>query len=115
MFSTPRKSPTPMWSRSSEVGSESQGFDSIDFGLELDLHNGSTWSIEWAISGTVNSWLSYAEGPVSRKRSRSAVWDVTDHWLGRGPRDIGSISTARVRDWETDGNTVEVGSGVPLR
>jgi hypothetical protein len=46
---------------------------------------------------------------VSRNQAGSAVWDVTDHWLERGPREITSISTAWGRDGETDGITVEVG------
>jgi hypothetical protein len=79
--------PQPMWGASN--------FDSLDYGLELDLDDGTTRSIIWVQKGR-NEAILAAEGPLVPTQllpdAAIAVWDVTDRWDELGPRSISSIS-----------------------
>src|SRR5687767_10597255 len=65
----------PMWRGAS--------FDSLDYGLELDLDNATTWSIIWKQSGS-NEALLVCPGPLTPSQilagADTAVWDVTPRW-----------------------------------
>jgi hypothetical protein len=77
----------PMWGASN--------FDSLDYGLELDLDDGRTRSIIWMQKGP-NEAILAAEGPLVPTQllpdAPIAVWDVTDRWDELGPRSISSLS-----------------------
>ena len=93
-YGDPAQTPQPMWSGIDR-------FDSIDYGLELDLDNGALWSVEWQQAG-LNESLRPADGPIARGHGfteswETAVWDVTDRWEARGPRVISSVTTIWVR------------------
>jgi hypothetical protein len=79
--------PQPMWGASN--------FDSLDYGLELDLDDSTTRSIIWMQKGR-NEAILAAEGPLVPTQllpdAAIAVWDVTDRWDELGPRSISSIS-----------------------
>lgn len=79
--------PEPMWGASN--------FDSLDYGLELDLDDTTTHSIIWMQKGP-NEAILAAEGPLVGTQllpsSAIAVWDVTDRWDELGPRSISSVS-----------------------
>jgi hypothetical protein len=83
----------PMW----ELGSS---FDSLDFGLELDLDDGSTWSCIWA-PPTYDEALVVYEGVLRPTMfpdpDAPRVWQVDERWRDRGPGTIVSVETAWLR------------------
>jgi hypothetical protein len=84
--------PGPMWGGAS--------FDSLDYGLELDLDNGTTWSVIWMQHGP-NEALLVDEGPLApihlRADAATAVWDVTERWDALGPGSISRITSVWTR------------------
>jgi hypothetical protein len=83
-------------------------FDSIDFGMELDLDDGATWSFIWKMVGFSGGVLVYpgSLSPFALRSSENiAIWDVDDHWRARGILDIGSV--ALVWDWQGIGPGLE--------
>lgn len=82
----------PMWSGAN--------FDSLDYGLELDLDNDTTWSVIWMQRGP-NEGLLVDEGPLApthlRADAATGVWDVSERWDALGPRAISSITTVWTR------------------
>ena len=72
-------------------------FDSLDYGLELDLDDGATWSFIWKIVD-INIGLLVYPGSLAPTEIRSdaeiAVSDVTDHWRTRGPDEIASLNAS---------------------
>lgn len=81
--------PGPMWG----IGSS---FDSLDFGLEFDLDDGSTWSCIWE-RPEPDALIVY-EGPLRPMmfagREDPRVWDVGERWRAHGPGTIVGIETA---------------------
>jgi hypothetical protein len=71
-------------------------FDSLDYWLELDLDDHSTWCVEWQQAGD-NESLRPAQGMTTWGHDGPAVWDVTQHWNARGPRSIASVTPVWMR------------------
>jgi hypothetical protein len=75
-------------------------FDSVDYGLELDLHDGATWSFIWKMLDINLGLLAY-RGTLSTNQidpdAAIAVWDVSDHWRARGPEDIAAVASVWTR------------------
>jgi hypothetical protein len=73
-------------------------FDSIDFGVELDLDDGTTWAFIWDMDGPDESLLVTSRILVSSQLDpRHKVWDVTERWSSRGEPLIFGISTSWLR------------------
>jgi hypothetical protein len=67
--------------------------DVVGHGLELDLDDGSTWSVIWEQRGS-DSGLGIWAGPLMPDHLQLArIWNVTRHWRRRGPRTISQIET----------------------
>jgi hypothetical protein len=67
--------------------------DVLDYGLELDLGNGETWSMIWEQTGC-NEGLNVRPGrlvPESVRADGSAVRDVSDRWLELGPGTLTEV------------------------
>lgn len=82
----------PSWNLSGPV------FDSIDFGVELDLADGALWSFTWRQYDIDNGLIAGA-GPltpagVSLETFDTYVWDASEHWHERGPRVVGDVASA---------------------
>lgn len=72
-----------------------EGFDALDFGLELDLDDGSTWSFIWLQAGENEGLLAY-DGPLQPTQLRQhpgRIWDVGEE---SGWRDILGRPVVRV-------------------
>ncbi|MFD6139440.1 hypothetical protein [Promicromonospora sp. NPDC060271] len=75
------------------------GRDVVGHGLELDLDDGSTWSVTWEQRGN-DSGLGIWAGPLMPDHLRLArIWKVTRHWRRRGPRTISRIETFWGPEW----------------
>ena len=77
----------PMW--------QGPGFDSLDFGLELDLDDGATWSVVWKQAGDNEALLVYPGTLVPTELSAEAdyaTWDATSRWQARGPSRLDVIT-----------------------
>ncbi|GAB3406255.1 hypothetical protein GCM10027569_16510 [Flindersiella endophytica] len=86
------KAPGPMW--------PAAGFDSLDFGLELDLDNGDLWSCTWASPGYDYGLLANRETPIASLLSPDAdpaVWDVSERWRDLGPAEITAVTPVWTR------------------
>jgi hypothetical protein len=82
----------PMWRASN--------FDSVDYGLELDLHDGTTWAFVWKMFDINMALLIYPGRLVPTEISSEAniaIWDVGDHWRVQGPDDIATVTTVWTR------------------
>ena len=79
-YGEPDEDPTPQWTGAV--------FDSLDFGLELDLAGGETWSCMWDRTGDEEGLLVYRGALAAELRPDTgpAVWDVSERWaaLARG-------------------------------
>ena len=74
-------------------------FDALDFGLEIDLDDATTWSFIWYQAGTIETLLAYP-GTLAAQLGPDAdpaVWDVTDRWRTLGPASIASVQDVRGR------------------
>jgi hypothetical protein len=88
----PLDDPEPMWAAGK--------FDSLDFGLELDLDGAVTWSAIWKQQGPNLALLVYPAPLVPNELSLGAwtsTWDVTDRWHDRGVRTIAAITPVWTR------------------
>jgi hypothetical protein len=68
------------------------GFDSLDFGFEIDL-DATTWSLIWEQRGR-NEGLLLSPRPLALALAPDAdptVWDVTDRWRANGAGAIESM------------------------
>jgi hypothetical protein len=84
--------PEPMW--------RGARFDSLDYGLELDLDDGTTWGLIWKQQGHNEALLVYPAPLVPtqlRAQADTAVWDVTDHWGTAGPLAISTVTPTWMR------------------
>lgn len=67
--------------------------DVVGHGLELELDDGSTWSVIWEQGGS-SAGLGIRAEPLMPDHLRLArIWHVTRHWRRRGPRTISRIET----------------------
>ncbi|WP_134739275.1 hypothetical protein [Nocardioides sp. 503] len=67
--------------------------DELDYGLELDLDNGETWSIVWE-QFNLNEGLNVRPGslvPESVRAEGSAIRDVSSRWLELGPGVLAEV------------------------
>lgn len=67
--------------------------DELDYGLELDLDNGETWSIVWE-QFDLNEGLNVRPGslvPESVRAEGSAIRDVSSRWLELGPGVLAEV------------------------
>ena len=72
--------------RQVEPASEDGDFDSVDFGVEVQLDDGAAWSIGWeADLGVETLWMGKGQqiGPDNASLAR---WDVSDRWQRHGAR-----------------------------
>ena len=79
--------------------SSGPSFDSVDYGIEFDLNNQTTWSVIWLQRGH-NEALLLRRGPLVPSlvgAEGSKVRDVTDHWVTSGPASISRLSTVWTR------------------
>lgn len=67
-------------------------FDSLDFGLELELDDGSTWSVAWEQADYNEGIVAFAGWHEYLRAESSAVWEVTDHWRENGPGDVAAVT-----------------------
>jgi len=84
--------PEPMW--------RGAGFDSLDFGIELDLDDGTTWAFIWNQRGHNEALLVYPGQLFSsplRSDAHTAVYDVTDHWNAAGPMAVTTVTPVWMR------------------
>lgn len=84
--------PEPMW--------RGAGFDSLDFGLELDLDDGTTWAFIWNQRGHNEALLVYPGQLVPSQLcsdAHTAVYDVTDHWHAAGPHVVTTVTPVWMR------------------
>ena len=76
----------PMWNRASD------SFDSLDFGLQLELDDGSIFSVTWGTEFTQHNVsirqapLGFVDGETARR------WDAAERWRERGLLDAPIIS-----------------------
>ncbi|HEX8065682.1 MAG TPA: hypothetical protein VF520_04055 [Thermoleophilaceae bacterium] len=74
-------------------------FHSIDYGLEIELEDRTTWSIAWDQAGHNEAILVYA-GTLSSQFSPDAevaVWDVTSVWRQRFPEGFTEVECVWTR------------------
>jgi hypothetical protein len=78
-----------------EPGYDSGPFHSIDFGLELDLDDGATWSFTWQQASYNETLLCYAGtiGSELRPGIDVSTWDVSDVWRSALPRAISTVGS----------------------
>ncbi|MDR7381711.1 hypothetical protein [Promicromonospora iranensis] len=67
--------------------------DTVGHGLELDLDDGSTWSVIWEQQGHSTGLGISAEPLIPNHLHQARIWNVTRHWRRRGPRTISQIET----------------------
>jgi hypothetical protein len=67
--------------------------DTVGHGLELDLDDGSTWSVIWEQGGSSAGLGIWAEPLMPNHLRLARIWNVTRHWRRRGPRTISQIET----------------------
>lgn len=87
--------------------------DELDYGLELDLDNGETWSIVWE-QFDLNEGLNVRPGslvPESVRAQGSAMRDVSSRWLELGPGTLAEVKLgwsviAAGPGYDRDGNKV---------
>jgi hypothetical protein len=86
-------SPPPSW--------HANGFDAMDYGIELDLDDGTTVAAIWKTFNHNEALLAYSGRLEGHElvRDSAASSDMTAHWLQHGPRQIGSLAFAWMR-WE---------------
>jgi hypothetical protein len=63
----------------------------LDHGLELDLDDGSTWSLIWEQAGTSEGLGIYPEPLLPNHLMAGRTFETTRYWHRRGPRDIVSV------------------------
>ena len=84
---------------SNEPGWSARGFDSVDYGIELDLDDGSTWSITWEQGGR-NEGIGVRNEPLVPARllpdAKTSVWDVTSRWTGA----VGRLISGHNASWQ---------------
>lgn len=74
--------------------------DELDYGLELDLDNGETWSIVWE-QFDLNEGLNVRPGalvPESVRGEGAAIRDVSGRWLELGPGNTGRGEAGTIGD-----------------
>jgi hypothetical protein len=86
-------SPSPSW--------HADGFDALDYGVELDLDDGTTVAMIWKTFNHNEALLVYSGRLEGRElvRGSAASSDMSTHWLEHGPHQIGSLAFAWMR-WE---------------
>lgn len=67
--------------------------DTVGCGLELDLDDGSTWSVIWEQQGDSTGLGVWTEPLIPNHLRLARIWHVTRHWHRRGPRTISQIET----------------------
>jgi hypothetical protein len=80
-------------------------FDSLDFGLEMDVDGGATWSVIWKQGGRNEGLLVYQGSLVGSEimeGSSIAIWDATDRWRELGPHVIASVIPVWTRPFEEE-------------
>ncbi|WP_369373074.1 hypothetical protein AB1046_05300 [Promicromonospora sp. Populi] len=60
-------------------------------GLELDLDDGSTWSVTWEQDGTNSGLGIYPEPLIPNHLVTGRSWAATRYWSQHGPGEIASI------------------------
>ncbi len=74
-------------------------FDSLDFGLELDLDDGVTWGILWQQDG-YNETLLVSSGHLEdllQGRPAMRTWNATEHWHEHGPTLLDGVTSVWTR------------------
>jgi hypothetical protein len=79
-----------------EPGWDAGRFDSIDYGVELELDDGATWAVIWQQRGSNETLLAYPGtiGAELRPDAEVATWDVSDRWHRHFPGPIARVETA---------------------
>jgi hypothetical protein len=76
-----------------QPGWAADGFDALDYGVEIDLDDGTTWSVIWNPPDPER--LNTVEGPLQPGAISAgacvAIWDVTARWHDLGPRRIAAV------------------------
>jgi hypothetical protein len=94
--------PEPAW--------PGDGFDSLDYGLELDLDDGATWSFIWLQAGHNEGLLAF-EGtlkPTQLREDAGRVWDVGGErgWASVLGRPVVRVEGAWLRHtWDCRGQS----------
>lgn len=96
-----------------QEGWRGPGRDELDYGLELDLDNGETWSIVWE-QFDLNEGLNVRPGhvvPESVRAEGSAIRDASTRWLELGPGTLVEVKLgwsvlAAGPAYDVDGNEV---------
>jgi hypothetical protein len=84
--------PEPMW--------RGPDFDSLDYGLELDLDDGLTWSVIWKQAGANEALLVYPGTLVPtelKAEADTATWDATSRWHERGLMTLNAVTPVWTR------------------
>ena len=78
---------------------EAQDFDALDFGLELDLDDGTTLAIIWQTASENETLLAYRGHlePDQIQIGAAALWDASQRWLDKGPSEIEDVNVAWLR------------------
>lgn len=89
-FEIPYEDGQPMWNR------ESDSFDSLDFGLQMNLDDGSTFSVTWGTEFTQYN-VSIRQSPLGFVEGESArQWDVQQRWRERRLLDTPVVSARAI-------------------
>jgi len=87
-----------------------EGFDALDFGLEFDLDDGTTWSFIWRQAGHNEGLLAY-EGtlrPAQLMEDAGRFWDVGSDsgWSAMLDRPVQAVEGAWLRhQWDVRGES----------
>ena len=87
------------------------GFDSLDYGVELDLDDGSTWSFIWTQAGDNEGVLAFEGQLVGAQLREDGSYVVSDvsrdsRWRDVLERAIEAVEGVWVRHtWEPDGQS----------
>jgi hypothetical protein len=81
----------PSWARA--------GFDTLDFGLELETDRGATFTVSWDPPGDRDG-VSIAQAPLRFTGSPIAIWDVTkrSRWSALVGQPVADV-TLHYRPW----------------
>ncbi len=82
--------------------------DLVSFGVELDLDDGSTWSVVWEQRGHNQGLGVRAEALIPAHVTTGSAWDVSRRWHRKGPARISSVQSW----WWND--TTRHGAGEPV-
>jgi hypothetical protein len=97
----------PAWS--------ANGFDSVDYGIEFDLDDGSTWSVIWEQRGH-NEGLGIRSEALAPARllpdAETSVWNVTSRWIEAVGPTIKAVNGSWQRTEFGPGRVVSTGEQV---